>query len=295
MLGKRCLEWFANAVRAQALAPVPVNPSHVVTCLIVWAERWSQVRLHASRRFPGLPKVSAIAVSDRGTLQASSMEEPGAMAESVSRGDHNLEFLEIVKLEFRQLREQLVDHVCREVREFMNSKHDGHGPLHVRHEQHLQVLPLPTDGTASAESCKRFNRSDCSETSSEQAPEIPEEGSDWLYRPGKAFAPSRMLKKIGEDDMIKRTSSFGGLITLKRRFSGQAFEQPLWDEGSKRFVKDLSHHSHHPLRNAGTAFPSVPDVPNVPAPALEVEPAMGALEEAPSLHLCFRCVGWQRA
>lgn len=201
------------------------------------------------------------------------------MAESVSRGDHNLEFLEIVKLEFRQLREQLVDHVCREVREFMNSKHDGHGPLHVRHEQHLQVLPLPTDGTASAESCKRFNRSDCSETSSEQAPEIPEEGSDWLYRPGKAFAPSRMLKKIGEDDMIKRTSSFGGLITLKRRFSGQAFEQPLWDEGSKRFVKDLSHHSHHPLRNAGTAFPSVPDVPNVPAPALEVEPAMGALEE----------------
>ncbi|CAE7725256.1 unnamed protein product, partial [Symbiodinium pilosum] len=54
----------------------------------------------------------------------------------------------------------------------------------------------------------------------------------------------------------------------------------VWDETSRRFVKDLS---HSPLRQAGQpgqgALPSLPDLPNMPAPALEVEPTPEEDEE----------------
>ena len=184
-------------------------------------------------------------------------------------GEDSDKILDLMKLEFKQLRGQLVENVCQELREYLQNAKHSRGSAHLAQpEQRCKVLPLPIDGTRSAES----RRTETSGSSSARSqPEAPIEGSgspgDWLYRPGKAFAPTRMLKKIGEDDMLQKTSSFGGIMTLKRRFSGQAMGQPVWDEGSRRFVKDLS---HSPLRSA--ALPPMPDIPNMPAPALDLEP-----------------------
>mmetsp|Transcript_25941 Transcript_25941/g.48713 ORF Transcript_25941/g.48713 Transcript_25941/m.48713 type:complete len:636 (+) Transcript_25941:62-1969(+) len=192
------------------------------------------------------------------------------MAESVDSSEGNADRLvELLREEFEKLGATLVRKVREELRLCLKHRNSLH-PSHVSDSRDVDSHHLAISSVDGTKSRDTTTSSEVSQTAVEnEASDSDPATNDWLYRPGKAFAPSKILRKIGEEDMQRKTSSFGGIVKLKRRFSGQALGEPVWDEENRRFIKDLSQHSS--LRAA--ALPSVPDMPNVPAPPLEVEPA----------------------